>query len=57
MQDTTMFILDSRKRRTFCLKDDNGKLRVEVIIVSFLDAIATVDVLTASNTDVKGFET
>lgn len=55
MQETTMFILDSRKRRT--LKDDDGKLRVEVIIVSFLDAIATVDVLTASNTDVKGFET
>ena len=29
--------------------DDNGKLRVEVIIVTFFNAVATVDVLTASN--------
>ena len=35
------------------LKDDNCKLLVEVIIVTFLDAIPTVDVLTASNNEVK----
>ena len=29
------------------------KLWVEVIIVTFLDAVATIDVLTASNNDVK----
>ena len=29
---------------TFHLKDDNGKLWVEMIIVIFLDAVATVDV-------------
>ena len=37
----------------FCLKDDSGKLWVEVIIVTFLDAVATIDVITASNNDVK----
>ena len=35
------------------LKDDNGKLWVKVIIATFLDAIPTVDVLTASNNEVK----
>ena len=35
------------------LKDDNGKLWVEVIIATFLNAIPTVDVLTASNNEVK----
>ena len=35
------------------LKDDDGKLWVEVIIVTFLVAIPTVDVLTASNNEVK----
>ena len=35
------------------LKDDNGKLWVEVIIATFLDAILIVDVLTASNNEVK----
>ena len=39
-----MFILDNKKWRTFHLKDDNGKLWVEVIIVTSFDAIATVDV-------------
>ena len=39
-----MFILCSRKFITFHLKDDNGKLWVEMIIVIFLDAVATVDV-------------
>ena len=38
-------------------KDDNGKLWVEVTIVTFLDAIATVDVLTpASKNDGKHIE-
>ena len=47
-----MFILANRKWRTFYLKDDNGKLWVETIIVTFLDVVATVDVLTASYNDV-----
>ena len=38
-------------------KDDNGKLWVEVIIVSCLKAVASVDVFTVSNTDVKLSET
>ena len=33
-------------------QDDNGKIWVETIIVTFLDAVATVDVLTASYNDV-----
>ena len=37
----------------FYLKDNNGKLWVKVIIVTFLDAVATVDVLTASYNDVN----
>ena len=38
------------------LKDDNGKLWVEVIIVTFFNVIPTVDVLTASNNEVKLME-
>ena len=38
-------------------KVDNGKLWVEVIIVISLDAVATVDVLTANNIDVNLLET
>ena len=38
-------------------KDANGKLCVEVIIVSCLKVVASVGVLTASNTDVKLSET
>ena len=38
----SLFILDNRKRRTPYLKDDTGKLLVEVIIVT-LGAVATVD--------------
>ena len=50
---SSLFILDNIKRRTFHLKDDNGKLWVEVIIVTFLEEVATVDVLTANNNDVS----
>ena len=55
----SLFILDNRKKQTFYLKDDNGKLWVEVIIATFLGAVhvTTVDVLTASNNDVKLGET
>lgn len=42
-----------KMKKTFYLKNDKGKLLVEVIIFTFLDRVATVDVLTASNTDVK----
>ena len=45
----SLSILNNRKLRTFHLKDDNGKLWVEVIIVTLLDAEATVDVLIANN--------
>ena len=55
---SSLFILNNRKKQIFYLKDDihNGKLWVEVIItVIFLGAVhvATVDVLTANNKDVK----
>ena len=52
-----MFVLDNRKWTSFSIKDDNGKLWVEVIIFTFLDVAATVDVLTASINDVNFFET
>ena len=46
------------KERFLHLKDDNGRLWVEVITIYFLDAVATVDVLTAaSKDDVNFFET
>ena len=48
---SSLFIVDNIKWRTFYFKDDYGKLWVEVIIVSFLDAVVTTDVLTASNND------
>ena len=35
---------DRRKLIIFHVKDDNGKLWVEMIIVTSLDAVATVDV-------------
>ena len=51
---SSLFIKDNRKRRTFHLKDDTSdKLRLEVIIVTFLDGIETVGVLTESNVYVK----
>ena len=42
---------------TFYLKDNNGKLWVDVIVVIFFIATGTVDVLTPSNNDVKLVET
>ena len=45
----SLSILNNRKLRTFHLKDDNGKLWVEVIIVTLLDAEVTVNVLIANN--------
>ena len=36
-------------KKTFSLKNDKGKLLVEVIIFTFVDRAATVDVPTASN--------
>ena len=45
----SLSIQDNRKLRTFHLKNNNGKLWVEVIIVTFLDAKATVNVLIANN--------
>ena len=52
-----MFALDNRKLTTSYLKDDNGKLWNEEIIVTLLDAVATVDTLRASNNEVKLVET
>ena len=42
-----------KMKKTFYLKNDKGKLLVEVINFTFLERVATVDVLTASNTGVK----
>ena len=44
----SLFILDNRKWRPFRRKDDNVKIWVEEIIVTFLYAVATIDVLTAN---------
>ena len=41
----------AEKERLLHLKDGNGRLWVEVIIIYFLDAVATVDVLTAASND------
>ena len=49
---SSLSILDNKKGRTFHVKDIY-KLWVEVIIVTFVDAVVTIDVLTASNNDVK----
>ena len=46
-----------QKMKTFQLKQDNSKLRVEVIILTFLNAVATEDILTASDNDVKPVKT
>ena len=43
-----LFILYNKKWKTFDLKDDNGKLWVERIIFTFLNAVATLDVVRAS---------
>ena len=53
----TLCFLDLRKRAFFNLRDNNSKLLVEVIIVTFLHAVATVDDLRASANDVKPVET
>ena len=37
--------------KKFLSKDDNGKLWVELIIVTFLVAVVTVDVLSTSSND------
>ena len=42
-----------QKIKNFSYMDDNGKLWVEVIIVSSLDSDDTVDVLTANDNDVN----
>ena len=39
---SSLFILVGRKQTTFYLKNDNGKLWVELNIVTFLDGVATV---------------
>ena len=54
---SSLFILDNRKLKTFYIKDDSAKLWVEVIIVTFFNAVATVDALTASNNDANFVET
>ena len=48
----SLFILDNRKRTSFYVKDNNGKLKVEDHFTC-LDAVATADVLTASNNDLN----
>ena len=45
-----------RSHHIFYLKDDDEELWVEVIIVTFLDAVAIVDVLTVSSKDVTHVE-
>ena len=55
---SSLFIKDNRKWRTFHLKDDTSdKLRLEVIIVTFLDGIETIGVLAEINVYVKLDET
>ena len=56
---STLFILGNRKWITFYIKDDNGKLWVEVIIVIiiFFYGIATEDVIVVINNDVNFIET
>ena len=49
----SLFILNNRKWRPFHLKNDNVKIWVEVIIVTFFYAVATVDVLMSNSNDVN----
>lgn len=51
MQEIMVEFVYSRQQKikNFSLKDDNGKLWVEVITVTLLDAEATVNVLIANN--------
>ena len=59
MQEIAVEFVYSRrqKMKDFLSQRNNLKLWVEMIIVTALDAIATVNVLTASNNDVKPVET
>ena len=57
-QRQVMIFCEQKMKDVLYLISDNGRLWVEVIIVYFLDAVATVEVLTAaSNDDVKLVET
>ena len=47
------FVYPRQQERPFHLKDDNVKIWVEVIIVTFLYAVATLDVLMANSNDVN----
>ena len=49
----SLFILDYRKWWHFNFENDNVKVWVEVIIITFLYAVATVDVLMANSHDVN----
>ena len=49
--------LRTENEQPFYIKEDNGKLWLRVIIFTCLDAVATVDVLTASNNDFNLVET
>ena len=49
----SLFIPDDSKLRPFHLKDDNVKIWVEVIIVTFWYAVATLDVLMANTNDLN----
>ena len=46
-------ILDNKKWRRFHFKDDDVKMWVEVIIVTFLYSLATVDILMSNSDDVN----
>ena len=49
--------LTTENEERFILKTINDKLWVDVIVIIFFNAVGTVDVLTASNDDVKLVET
>ena len=49
----SLFILDNRKWKPFHLKGDDVKIWVEVFIVPFLCAMATVDVFMVKSNDVN----
>ena len=49
----SLFILDNKEGKTFHLYNNNDKLS----LLLFLHAVTNVDVLTASNKDVKPVET
>ena len=58
MQEIMVEFVYSRQQKikNFSLKDDNGKLWVEVIIVTLLDAEATVINVLIANNDVNLLE-